>query len=109
MAEINFEKMAHNVAEAALDSFKYYGKTIREWMKIIVEQEPCDNAISREDAMSAIRMAFSKVVPSNPSREVREIFNLCRENLEQLPPVISQQKYGEWTPVSEVLPEESEK
>lgn len=38
MAEINFEKMAHNVAEAALDSFEYQGKTIREWMKIITEQ-----------------------------------------------------------------------
>lgn len=32
-------KMAHNVAEAALDSIEYQGKTIREWMKIIVEQD----------------------------------------------------------------------
>ena len=38
MAEINIEKMAKIVAETALDSFEYQGKTIREWMKIITEQ-----------------------------------------------------------------------
>lgn len=40
MAEMNIEKMAQNVAEKALDGFEYQGKTIREWMKIIAEQEP---------------------------------------------------------------------
>lgn len=38
MTEISIEKMAKNVAEAALDDYEYQGKTIREWMKIIVEQ-----------------------------------------------------------------------
>lgn len=57
MAEINIEKMAHDVAEAALDSIEYQGKTIREWMKIIVEQD---------------------------------------------------QKFGNWIPVSEGLPEEGQ-
>lgn len=37
MAEINIEKMAKNVAEAALDNYEYQGKTIREWIKIISE------------------------------------------------------------------------
>jgi len=39
MTEINIEKLAHNVAEMALDSIEYQGKTIREWTKIIVEQD----------------------------------------------------------------------
>ena len=41
MAEFpTYEQMAKNVAEKALDEFLYDGKSIREWMKIIVEQEP---------------------------------------------------------------------
>lgn len=39
MAEINIEKMAQEVAEEALDNYEYQGKTIREWIKIIVEQD----------------------------------------------------------------------
>jgi hypothetical protein len=39
MTEINIDKMAQNAAEVALDSFKYQGKTIREWIKIITEQD----------------------------------------------------------------------
>lgn len=41
MAEFpTYEQMAKNVAEKALDEFLYDGKSIREWMKIIAEQEP---------------------------------------------------------------------
>ena len=40
MAEFpTYEEMAKIVAETALDSFEYQGKTIREWMKIIVEKD----------------------------------------------------------------------
>ena len=40
MAEFpTYEQMAKNVAEKALDEFLYHGKSIREWMKIIVDQE----------------------------------------------------------------------
>lgn len=35
-----YEQMAKNVAEKALDEYLIDGKTIREWMKIIAEQEP---------------------------------------------------------------------
>lgn len=39
MAEFpGIEEIAKKVAETALDSFEYQGKTIREWVKIIVEQ-----------------------------------------------------------------------
>lgn len=41
MAEFpTYAKMAKVVAEKALDEYLYEGKTIREWIKIIVEQEP---------------------------------------------------------------------
>ena len=41
MAEFpTYEQMAKNVAEKALDEFLYHGKSIREWIKIIVDQEP---------------------------------------------------------------------
>ena len=40
MAEFpSIEEMAKKVAETALDRFKYQGKTIREWIKIITEQD----------------------------------------------------------------------
>lgn len=34
------DEWAKKVAEKALDEFLYDGKSIREWMKIIAEQEP---------------------------------------------------------------------
>ncbi len=39
MTEINTEKMAHDAAEIALDSFECQGRTIREWIKIIADQD----------------------------------------------------------------------
>lgn len=40
MAEFpTYKEIAKRVAEAALDSIQYQGKTIREWMKIITEQD----------------------------------------------------------------------
>lgn len=48
------EETAKKVAETALDSFEYQGKSIREWMKIIAEQEPCDDAISRQAVLDLI-------------------------------------------------------
>lgn len=40
MAEFpTYEEMVKNVAEKALDEILYDGKSIREWMKIIIEHE----------------------------------------------------------------------
>lgn len=39
MAEFDLDKMADRVAEKALDEFTYNGKTIREWVEIIVAQD----------------------------------------------------------------------
>lgn len=35
-------KLAKEVAEKALDEITYEGKTIREWVEIIVKQQPCE-------------------------------------------------------------------
>lgn len=35
-----YEQMAKDVAEKALDEYVHNGKTLREWIKIIAEQEP---------------------------------------------------------------------
>ena len=39
MAEFDLNKMADQVAEKALDEFTYNGKTIREWIELIVTVE----------------------------------------------------------------------
>ena len=39
MAEFDLEKMADRVAEKALDEFTYNGKTIREWVELMVAAE----------------------------------------------------------------------
>lgn len=73
MTEISIEKMAQRAAEAALD-YEYQGKTIREWMKIIAEQEPCDDVVSRE--------AVRKILEKYHLGESR-----LAEELNELPPV----------------------
>jgi hypothetical protein len=83
------DEFAKNVAEKALDEILYEGKTVREWVEIIVKQQPCEDCIRREDA---IRIASINSMPVN------ECVSLIRE----LPSVKSQQG---WIPVSERLPD----
>lgn len=42
------DKFAKEVAEKALDEITYDGKTIREWVEIIVKTQPCEDCISRQ-------------------------------------------------------------
>lgn len=49
-----YEEMAKRVAEKALDEFLYQGKSIREWVKIITEQEPILDKIRAEIAEQII-------------------------------------------------------
>lgn len=61
-----YEEVIKNVAERALDEYLYQGKSIREWAKIITEQEPCEDAISRKavlDMTTAIRTSdYSRII-----------------------------------------------
>lgn len=43
-----YEEMGARIADKALDEFEYMGKTLREWIDIIINQEPCGDAVSRE-------------------------------------------------------------
>lgn len=94
-----YEEMAKNVAEKALDNFFYKGKTIREWMQIIAEQD----AISRQAAI----MAMNELHVTDRDvygMELSKCFDNDRANgkLLSLPPV---QPTSGWIPVSERLPE----
>lgn len=46
---IDVNKLAKEVAEKALDEITYEGKTVREWVEIIVKQPPCEDCISRAE------------------------------------------------------------
>lgn len=45
------DEFAKEVAEKALDEFIYEGKTIREWVEILVKQQPCEDYIKRADVL----------------------------------------------------------
>ena len=41
--EFTIDKFTKEVAEKALDEITYEGKTVREWVEIIVKQQPIEN------------------------------------------------------------------
>lgn len=69
------------------------GKII-EWEYMPPEQEPCEDAISRQ--------AVLNIIDSDWKYEGME------EYINELPPVTPQPKTGHWIPVSERMPEEHE-
>lgn len=73
-----YEEMSKKVAEKALDEFLYNGKSIREWMQIIVSED----AINRKAVLEII--------------EREEFKGDALSEIEKLPPVIPQPKMGRW-------------
>lgn len=72
-------------------------RQIAEWLKDykrLLEQQPCDDVISREDALEALNTI-------NGTAELDKAF----EVIEQLPPINPQK----WIPVNERLPEDGER
>lgn len=49
---IDLNKFAKKVAEKALDEITYEGKTIREWVEILVNQQPSEDCVSRTAEMN---------------------------------------------------------
>jgi hypothetical protein len=86
-----YEEMGKKVAEAALNEI-YGGKTIREWIEVLVKQKPWEG----EDCIS--RQAVLDIVNNPLNIRLDEI-------IKKLPPVTPQQKIREWIPVTEKLPE----
>lgn len=106
MAEFpTYEQMAKDVAEKALDEYQINGKTLREWITFIAEQEPCEDCISRQAAISAIEALQRPIM-----REASDYYQFkfsgmseAREVVVNLPSVTPKSK-TEWIPCSERLP-----
>lgn len=81
-----YEEMAKNIAEKALDEFLYDGKSIREWMQIIVSED----CISRQEVLDILKNKWNMFSDANDAMQ-KSI-----DTIETLPPVISQPKTGHW-------------
>lgn len=91
------DEFAKEVAEKALDEILYGEKTIREWIEILVKQQPYEDCISREEAIRAT-YGFERYTGIDEAP-----YEYTESVLRDLPPVTPQQT--EWIPVSERLPE----
>lgn len=79
---IDVKKLAKEVAEKALDEITYEGKTIREWAEILVNQQPSEDCISREEALRHSHIEY------DDDGEGRKV--IYTEDIEELPPVTPQ-------------------
>lgn len=83
------DKFAKEVAEKSLDEITYEGKTIREWAELLVKQQPCEDAISRAEALR-----HSHIEYDDDGEGHRVIYT---EDIEELPPVTPERpKTGHW-------------
>ena len=81
----------------------------------LLEQQPCENAISRDDALKALAYDIEsfefKSGVGKHMNEIAKLLNTIYEiqsnNIKALPPVQPKPKTGHWTPISERPPEES--
>ena len=73
---------------------KILGKTIK-----ILEQGPCEDAISRQAVLDLVTTIETDDCSGD---EIMEVVNI--DDIKELPPVTPQPKVGRWTPVSEGLP-----
>lgn len=107
------DKFAKEVAEKALDEITYEGKTVREWVEILVNQQPCEDCISREEIRKVLSnevFALMKLHTVNPEDNPKADamahgVNWSLNTLMELPSVTPQPKVGKWIPVTERLPE----
>ena len=93
MAKIpTYEEMGKKVAEAALNEI-YGGKTIREWIEILVKQKPWDgeDCISRQSLLNRLD-DFNKWCKDG--RLQGSLFAI--DVIKDMPPVTPQPKIGEW-------------
>lgn len=85
------KKFCHNC-----EKFPTCVNTDKECFKALVmaikalEQEPCEDAISREAALQAV---------SKGCQEWRGIYGRCEEFINALPPITLQQKIGHWNSI----------
>ena len=95
------DKFAKDVAEKALNEITYEGKTLREWIEIIVKLQPYEDCISREQTLKAFaekcggECACCKYNGSGYD---------TAENCQLIKSMPSVTPKVEWIPVSEKLP-----
>ena len=111
---MNTEQMAKNVAEKALDEIFYYGKSIREWMKIIVEQEPKTEWIPVSERLPEERGFYivTEKVFSLDDREHKGRYNTMVEQVEYCNGKWQRARFFEvvaWMPLPKPYKAESEK
>ncbi len=104
MAEINFpteEEFAKNIAEKALNEYLIDGKTLREWIEIIIEYD------SIEAEASKLKETYNKGYKDG-QYALAEHIELCKEEqaLEPIGNSVNPQEKTGWIPVSERLPED---
>ena len=96
------DEFAKRVAEKALDEITYKGKTIREWAEIITKQQPCEDCISRAEALKHTHIEYDD---DGVGHKV-----IYAEDIEDLPSVTPRTNLAEtsqeWIPVTRSLPEE---
>jgi len=66
----------------------------------VLEQQPCEDCISREQAVDAVADLFEMSEYPHPYPQGKPIrLKDIKEKLKQLPPVTSQPKTGHWEPM----------
>lgn len=88
-----YEEMCKKVAEKALDEI-YRGKTIREWIEILVKQKPWEDCISRQAVMDAADKVIERDTSGN--NDVVNAMIAWSAYIKSLPPVTPQPKIGRW-------------
>ena len=84
-----YEEMGKKVAEEALDVI-YGGKTIREWIEILVKQKPWEDCISRQAVMDAADKVIERDTSGN--NDVVNAMIAWSAYIKSLPPVTPQPK-----------------
>lgn len=85
------DKFAKEVAEKALDEITYEGKTVREWVEILVNQQPSEDCISRAEMLKYQEYLHGKM----SNEENHELWKFIKG----LPPVTPQPDVGKWIKV----------
>ena len=96
-------KMLKSKMDGHTDTSYEWAETVRMAIKAL-EQEPCDDAISRQKVQDYIAKYLSQYLYD----DVRGAVEVIDEYIGELPPVTPQPQTGHWIPVSERLPEKND-
>ena len=93
---INALKISAPIMAVTQEEFKDYIQTLNKIMDWL-EQEPCDDSISRQAVLS---MQYR--IDDSATLSTRDVVNV--DDIEDLPPVIPKPKTGHWTKTNNYFP-----